>query len=174
MAVSLTWRVRPAEAEAGKRFEFEPNTPQIHLEATDCGALIGQASGNTQILHPKNTTSEGGLKGCLACGHLELFTQRDFPRALGITIVVLAAVLAPWTNYISLGVAALLDFGLFHMSRKVVVCYLCEAEHRGFSERPRHPAFDREIEERLLYGTKAVMGKPMRPGGTAGAPDPEH
>jgi hypothetical protein len=35
--------------------------------------------------------------------------------------------------------------------------------------RPRHPRFDREIEERLLYGKRAVMGKPMRECGTAEA-----
>jgi hypothetical protein len=56
----------------------------------------------------------------------------------------------------------------------MAVCYVCTARHRGFHEEPRHPAFDREIRERLRFGDKAVMGKPMRPGGTAGAPDPEH
>ena len=119
-------------------------------------------------------TPEGGLRGCLACGHEELYTQRDFPRGLGITIVVVAAVLAPFTKYVSLFVAAVLDAVLYRLAPKMVVCYVCHAFHRGFSETPRHPSFDREIEERLLYGKKAVMGKPMRPGGTADAPEPEH
>jgi len=51
---------------------------------------------------------------------------------------------------------------------------VCGARHRGFSPRPRHPRFDREIDERLRYGERAVMGKPMREGGTADAPEPEH
>ena len=115
-----------------------------------------------------------GLEACQGCGHPELYTQKDFPRSVGIAIVVVAAVLAPFTYYISLAAAALLDAILYWTAPEVVVCYACKAEHRGFSTKPRHPHFDREIEERLLYGKKAVMGKPMREGGTADAPEPEH
>jgi len=125
-------------------------------------------------LHHELLTDAGGLRGCLACGHLELYTQKDFPRGIGIGIVVLAAILAPFTYYVSLGVAALLDALLYHLAPEVVVCYVCHAEHRGFVTDPRHPRFDREIEERLLYGEKAVMGRAMREGGTADAPEPEH
>ena len=70
--------------------------------------------------------------------------------------------------------AALLDLILYWTAPWMTVCYVCHTRHRGFDPEPRHPRFDREIEERLRYGDKAVMGKPMRPGGTAGAPEPEH
>jgi hypothetical protein len=122
-------------------------------------------------------TPGGGLTACLACGHPELHTSRDFPRAIGIGIVVLAALLAPFTYYISLAVAGLLDALLYKISPNVVTCYVCQAAHRGFAPEPRHPAFDLTIEERLRFGERAVMGKPMREDpvrGTAGAPDPEH
>lgn len=112
--------------------------------------------------------------GCIACGHPELYTQKDFPRSIGIAIVVIAALLAPFTWYLSLAAAAILDWLLYRMAPNIVQCYVCKSGHKGFAPEPRHPAFDREIEERLLYGKKAVMGKPMRTGGTAGAPDPEH
>lgn len=125
-------------------------------------------------LRRERLTAAGGLEGCLACGHPELYTARDFPRALGIAIVVVAAVLAPFTWYLSLVVAALVDAGLYHGARRVVSCYRCGAQHRGFAEEPRHPRYDLTIAERLRYGPKAVMGSPMRPGGTAGAPEPEH
>ena len=82
--------------------------------------------------------------------------------------------LAPFTSYASLGVAALVDLVLYKSLPDSVVCYACGAEHRGFRPEPRHPRFDRVIEERLVYGPRAVMGRPMREGGTAGAPDPEH
>ncbi len=88
--------------------------------------------------------------------------------------MVLAAVLAPFTHYASLFAAALLDLALYLAIPEVVVCYVCGCEHRGFAKEPRHPRFDREIDERLRYGPKAVMGRAMREGGTAGAPDPEH
>lgn len=112
--------------------------------------------------------------GCRVCGHPELYTRKDFPKPLGIAIVVVAAVLAPFTNYISLAVAALLDFVLYLAMPELVACYVCDARHRGFPKEPHHPRFDREIDERLKYGKRAVMGKPMREGGTAGAPEPEH
>jgi hypothetical protein len=110
----------------------------------------------------------------LACGHVELYTRKRFPKATGIAIVVVAALLAPSTHYASLAAAAFVDFLLFRALPDEVVCYVCGAEHRGFSPEPRHPRFDREIAERLRFGARAVMGKPMREGGTADAPDPEH
>jgi hypothetical protein len=125
-------------------------------------------------LHKDRITPEGGLEGCVGCGHPELYTQKDFPRWLGIVIVVVAAILAPRTRYISLFVAAGLDFLLYHLAPNMVVCYVCDTRHRRFHTSPKHPRFDREIEERLKYGDRAVMGRPMREGGTADAPEPEH
>jgi hypothetical protein len=119
-------------------------------------------------------TEEGGLRGCLACAHPELYTQKDFPRPLGIGLVVVAAALAPFTSYLSLAAAAGLDTALYLWAPSLVVCYACGARHRGFAARPRHPRFDLAIAERLRFGERAVMGAPMRPGGTADAPDPEH
>jgi hypothetical protein len=119
-------------------------------------------------------SAEGGLCACLACAHRELYTQKDFPRRVGLAIVVAAALAAPFTWYASLVGAALLDAALYRFAPDVVVCYACGARHRGFAARPRHPGFDRQIAERLRYGERAVMGKPMHPGGTAGAPEPEH
>ncbi len=117
-------------------------------------------------------TAEGGLLGCLLCGHPELHTRKDFPRRAGLAIVFAAAILAPVTHYLSLAGAALLDAILFVLSPEVVACYVCDAEHRGFSRRPRHPRFDHAIAERLKFGDRAVMGKPMT--GTADGRDPEH
>jgi hypothetical protein len=125
-------------------------------------------------LFREHLTSEGGLTGCLACGHPELYGQRAFPRGIGLAIVIAAAALAPFTAYLSLAAAALLDALLYWTASTVLVCYACGARHRGFAPEPRHPRFDLGIAERLRYGPKAVMGKPMRPGGTAGAPEPEH
>ncbi len=125
-------------------------------------------------LHLDRRTEDGGLTGCIACGHPELFTVKRFPRGLGIAIVVVAALLAPFTAYLSLAVAALLDFIIYHSAPEEVHCYACGAIHRGFRDVPRHPRFDRTIAERLRYGERAVMGSPMRPEGTADAPDPEH
>jgi hypothetical protein len=124
-------------------------------------------------LHPDRVTEGGGLSGCLACGHPELWTRKRFPAATGVAIVVAAALLAPSTHYVSLGAAALIDLLSTTRSRGRRVLRLRNRTPRLLAE-PRHPRFDREIAERLKFGARAVMGKPMREGGTAGAPDPEH
>jgi uncharacterized protein (DUF983 family) len=125
-------------------------------------------------LHPGPRTPDGGLLACQACGHNELYSRKDFPKALGLLIVVVAAVLAPFTNYLSLFAAAGIDFVLWFFLPETIVCYVCETEHRRFARTPRHPRFDLQIADRLAYGPKAVMGKPARPEGTADGPEPEH
>ena len=130
--------------------------------------------GETHALHTDKITEHGGLLGCVACGHPELYRQKVFPALLGIAIVVVAAWISEPPYYLALWGAVVLDTVLFLFMPEACVCYVCNAFHRNFHGEPRHPKFDREIEERLKFGEKAVMGKPMRPGGTAGAPEPEH
>lgn len=147
---------------------LEADGARWSLAAASPAELVGRE------LHRERLSAAGGLLGCLACGHPELYTARDFPRGAGIAVVVLAALLAPFTWYLSLVAAALVDLVLYHRAGAVVACYRCGTEHRGFAAEPRHPRYDLAIAERLRYGPTAVMGAPMRPGGTAGAPDPEH
>jgi len=159
-------RVELADRESGP----------LRIVAADAARLPQRVatSGGERTLLLAGLSPEGGLRACLLCGHPELFTAKDFPRALGLGIVVAAALSAPFTYYASLGAAALLDALLYRFAPDAVVCYVCGARHGGFAATPRHPRFDREIAERLKYGDRAVMGKPMRAGGTADAPDPEH
>jgi len=137
-------------------------------------ALLCATGGEPHPLHRERLSDGGGLHGCLGCGHPELYTQKDFPRAAGLAIVVVAAILAPFTWYLSLVVAAAIDAAIWWFGPDVVLCYVCRARHHRFPTPPRHPRFDREIDERLRHGERAVMGRPMRPGGTADAPEPEH
>ncbi len=146
---------------------FEEDGSFRRLDAQSPADLPGE-------LQLDGLSAGGGLSACLGCGHPELYKQRDFPRALGFAIVLVAAVLAPATHYLSLAAAALLDWILYQFAPVLHACYVCHARHRGFADDPRHPSFDREIDERLKYGKRAVMGKPMRPEGTANAPEPEH
>ena len=142
--------------------------------AQDLPESVEDADGTVRTLRKEHLLPSGGLTGCLACGHPELYTRKDFPRLVGFSVVIVAALLAPFTYYASLAVACLIDFILYRFSGDVVECYVCISQHRHFASEPRHPSFDREIDERLKFGDKAVMGKPMREGGTAGAPEPEH
>ena len=168
MAAGVSLEYEVGEEDAQERIRLDARSWR---ELTD-SVPIGEDE--VQQLHREHLNEKGGLLGCLVCGHPELYRQKDFPRVAGFAVVIVAALLAPFTYYISLGAAAVADFFLYHCAGNMTVCYVCKARHRGFGAEPRHPRFDREIEERLRYGEKAVMGKPMRPGGTADAPEPEH
>jgi len=94
------------------------------------------------------------LEGCPACGSKQLYVQRDFNQKVGIAIVAVGAVLAPFTPfYSSLMVAALVDAGLYAVLPEITVCYRCHAHFRGFARNPQHTAFDLHIAEQ--YDVKA-------------------
>jgi hypothetical protein len=63
-------------------------------------------------------------------------------------VVVLGAVLAPFTPfYSSLVVAVLVDAGLYLMLPEITVCYRCHAHFRGFRRNPAHEPFDLHLAE---------------------------
>ena len=94
------------------------------------------------------------MERCPACDSVLLYVQRDFNQKVGLGIVVVGAILAPFTPfYSSLIVAALVDAGLYALLPEITVCYRCQAHFRGFVRNPRHQAFDLHIAEQ--YDVKA-------------------
>jgi len=90
---------------------------------------------------------------CLACDGRELYIQRDFNQKAGLAIVVLGAVLAPFTPYYSsLVVAALIDAALYALLPEIAICYRCQAHYRGFRRNPEHHPFDLHVAEK--YGPR--------------------
>lgn len=90
---------------------------------------------------------------CEKCGHTELYRRKDFPRVLGIGIIVLAAVLVFWTEtYWPLAGAALIDLALYGLLPEVIVCYACAHEHRKQRFEPRPPIFDIAVADRHRFG----------------------
>jgi len=88
------------------------------------------------------------VERCAACGGDQLYVQRDFNQKAGIAIVVLGGLLAPFTPYYaSLGIAALVDAGLYRLLPEITVCYRCQAHFRGFRRNAAHHAFDLHVAE---------------------------
>lgn len=93
------------------------------------------------------------LVRCLACGGPHLFIQKDFPRRLGLSIVVLGAglfLLLMGFEWIYLGfgtlfAVALLDVVIYRAAPLMTVCYHCSTEFRGASENPEHGGYDPKI-----------------------------
>lgn len=136
--------------------------PEIAFACAGCGqealsGLDGQgrcgACGTTvQLEVPPPVTESRTLDRCLSCQGTQLYVQRDFNQKAGLAVVVLGAVLAPFTYYISLFAAAGIDAALYLLLPEITVCYRCQAHYRGFARNPAHEAFDLHIAEQ--YGSR--------------------
>jgi hypothetical protein len=85
---------------------------------------------------------------CPACDGEQLYVQRDFNQKAGLAIVVVGAVLAPFTPYYaSLVVAVLVDAALYALLPEITICYRCHAHFRGFTRNPAHQPFDLHLAE---------------------------
>jgi hypothetical protein len=102
------------------------------------------ACGARNALDLPTAVREGGaIEACPACGGRQLYVQRDFNQRAGLAVVVVGALLAPFTPfYSSLIVAAVIDAGLYVLLPEIAVCYRCQAHFRGFARNPAHQAFD--------------------------------
>lgn len=117
-----------------------------------------------QPVRVEQAEPDGALRGCLACGHDQLYAARDFPRRLGIAVVVVAALLAPFTYYVSLAVGALVDAALVFVVRRRLHCYSCSAVHHGTPRAEAWPPFQLEVAEVHRHGEKAAVVQALRPG----------
>jgi hypothetical protein len=136
--------------------------PEIAFACAGCGeeALSGldgqgrcRACGAAgQLAVPPAVQESRRLDSCLSCGGAQLYVQRDFNQKAGLAVVVLGAVLAPFTYYISLFAAAGVDAALYLLLPEITVCYRCHAHYRGFARNPQHQAFDLHIAEQ--YGPR--------------------
>jgi hypothetical protein len=89
---------------------------------------------------------------CAACGHQELYFQKDFNRTTGIALVVLGSIFVPWTYGLSLLGVTILDYIVWRLVKNVVVCYKCQAVHRGYAYAESVKPFDLVIHDRHVYG----------------------
>ena len=89
---------------------------------------------------------------CAACEHGELYFQKDFNRRTGIALVVAGSIFVPWTYGLSLLAVTILDYIVWRIVKDVIVCYECQAVHRGYPPNPRILPFDLVIHDRHVYG----------------------
>lgn len=92
------------------------------------------------------------IQQCGACGEIELYVQKDFNRATGVTLVVIGAIFVPWTWGLSLLAVTIVDYILYYYLSDVTVCYECRAVHRGYKSNPEHKQFDLAVHDRHVYG----------------------
>lgn len=153
MSYSFDWRCDGCERP--NQHDFEPGTPAREVTCAGCG--------RQQPVTAAAFEDDGALRDpievCLACGSNKLFTQKDFNRKLGLAVVVVGAVLSPWTYGLSLVACMGIDYGLYYFVPEVTVCYACDAIHRGFEHNPAHRAHDPLLAERFRREAREEMGR---------------
>lgn len=155
MSYSFDWRCEGCERP--NQHDFEPTAPARpahEVTCSNCGrrqAVTGAGFDDGALRDP--------LEVCLACGSNKLYTQKDFNRKLGLAIVVVGAVLSPWTYGLSLVACMGIDYALYYFVPEVTVCYACDAIHRGFEHNPAHRAHDPLLAERFRREAREEMGR---------------
>ena len=67
---------------------------------------------------------------CPVCGSQHLYRKKDFNQAIGCIIILIGALLVPWTYGISLLVLSFVDYLLYHRIKDSVECYKCKSEFK--------------------------------------------
>ena len=114
------------------------------------------------MLRPSESlTTARMVDRCALCGHDNLYIQKDFNRALGISIVVIGVMLSlvlfaqsnAFYAMLALIGTAVVDAVIYFIVGEVTVCYACHTIYRGFDPNPDHAPFNLELLER--YGGQA-------------------
>ena len=110
------------------------------------------------------------LVACPCCATPDLYTQKDFPQALGLLIVILQFAIStifwyyekPIATYAVLIASALLDWALYPRVQDVTICYRCSSQIRGEGSNPhkRFQLFDIAIGER--YRQERLRAQQLR------------
>ena len=121
------------------------------------------------LVQPVTITPDPALSRCALCGGSDLYKKKDFPHALGMTILVGAclastityALYDKWLTWAILIGSAAFDGLLYLWVKDVVVCYQCNASHQGVPPGSPHPPFELTIHERYRQERirKEQMGK---------------
>lgn len=132
----------------------------VHFLCLQCETRLGREAGETSRPCEKcgatndvaPPPSASLIERCAACEHEELYTQKDFNRRTGMALVVLGAIFVPWTWGLSLLGVTILDYIVWRLVGDVIVCYGCQAVHRGYPPNTAIKPFDLVIHDRHVYG----------------------
>ena len=152
MSHSFDWRCDACERP--NQHDFEPGATGRALVCADCS--------HEQRIAESGFDEHGALRDplevCMACGSNKLYSQKDFNRKLGLAVVVVGAVLSPWTYGLSLVACMGIDYGLYRFVPEITVCYACDGIHRGFQHNPAHRAHDPLLAERFRREARQELG----------------
>ena len=103
---------------------------------------------------------------CPVCAGGDFYMRKDFDPKVGVTVIVIAALISAAFYYYGqdlvaygvLGGAALIDLAVYSRLKDLTVCYRCHAEFRNFSEQTAG-AFDLHTADLLEPEYERKIGK---------------
>jgi len=101
--------------------------------------------------------TEAGPYTCAVCGGTELYRKKAFPHWLGMLLLLVActgfliahSMYMQWLAWGILLGSAMIDGLLYLAVGDVVVCYRCDAQHRGVPAGPSIESYELGIGERF-------------------------
>ncbi|MEE8147159.1 MAG: hypothetical protein V3T24_06115 [Longimicrobiales bacterium] len=149
--------------------ETSPGRMKIKVKCAECGrkhqvAAAGTPSDNTclrcghvtPLAWSESVAADREIDVCPVCEERDFFTHKDLNRNMGLTAVILVALVSVVLLYYDrvveaysvLFVFALIDLVIYQMLTFVTICYRCHTELRGAYRRTA-PYFDLHIAEKL-------------------------
>ena len=134
---------------------------QCHAEIV-CGEQAGTTvicpyCSHTTALHATEAMQERNtVDHCAICDCPSVYMQKDFNRAFGISLFLLAAAVSCWFYFynkvwlafaVLLGAAAV-DYLLYRLLPDVIVCYKCHSQYRDFAVNKKYAHFELALAEK--------------------------
>jgi len=113
----------------------------LPVEASDAATAIkcGRCGREIPIEVSEQVRSDTAVDRCPVCGGGDFYIRKDFDPKIGLTVVVIGALVSAvfyWFGldliaYGILGGAALIDLVVYGRLKDLTICYRCHAEFRG-------------------------------------------
>jgi uncharacterized CHY-type Zn-finger protein len=87
------------------------------------------------------------FKECPICGSKHLYRKKDFNQAIGCIIILIGALLVPWTYGLSLLILSFIDYLLYRRIKDSVECYKCKSEFKDVVVPESLKPFDHHMAE---------------------------
>tara|TARA_B100000470_G_C19773714_1_gene384285 strand:- start:475 stop:948 length:474 start_codon:yes stop_codon:yes gene_type:complete len=140
----------------------------LPVEATDRSLQINCGGCKQAFLLGFSDTVRADEKvdRCPVCAGGDFYMRKDFDPKVGVTVIVIAALISAAFYYYGqdlvaygvLGGAALIDLAVYSRLKDLTVCYRCHAEFRGKFEHTADP-FDLHTADELEPEYERKVGK---------------
>jgi hypothetical protein len=123
----------------------------LPFQAAGAPAAIrcGRCGSEIPLIVSEAERADRAVDVCPVCSGSDFYIRKDFDPTIGVTVVVIGAVISAifyWFGkdliaYSILGAAALIDLFVYGRLKDLTVCYRCHSEFRGAYPRTA-PGFD--------------------------------